>query len=59
VLQGLRDLRLGDDVIYLRSASINIFNGLVSMTFSCDGSHYMRYDEFLKKGTEFWLGSAA
>ena len=40
-------------------ASINIFNGMVSLTFSCDGSHYMHYGEFLGKGTAFWSGIAA
>jgi hypothetical protein len=59
ILNGMRELRLADDVIYLRSASINIFNGMISLTFSCDGSHYMRYDEFLEKSMSFWLGSAA
>jgi hypothetical protein len=59
ILDGMRKLRLADDVIYLRSASINLFNGMLSLTFSCDGSHYMRYDEFLEKNMAFWLGSAA
>ncbi len=59
VLKGLRDLRFMDETIYLRSASINIFNGMISLTFSCDGSHYMRYDEFLDKDMAFWVGSAA
>lgn len=57
ILATMRALRLADENIYLRSASINIFNGLVSVTFSCDGSHYMRYDEFLRKSTSFWFGS--
>jgi hypothetical protein len=43
----MRALRVIDTNIYLRMASINIFNGMVSLTFSCDGSHYMHYDEFL------------
>ncbi len=59
ILESMRQLRLADDVIYLRSASINIFNGMISLTFSCDGSHYMRYNEFLEKNMAFWLGSAA
>ncbi|HHJ15174.1 MAG TPA: hypothetical protein ENJ80_00585 [Gammaproteobacteria bacterium] len=56
ILQGLKKLRFADDTIYLRSASINIFNGLISLTFSCDGSHYMPYSEFLDKDTAFWFG---
>jgi hypothetical protein len=59
VLDYLRQLRRADDTFYLRSASLNLFNGMVGLTFSCDGSHYMRYDEFLEKKTSFWLGSAA
>jgi hypothetical protein len=34
-------------------------NGIVSLNFSCDGSHYMRWDEFLDKRLDFWLGSSA
>jgi hypothetical protein len=59
ILDGMRALRLVDTTIYLRTASINIFNGMVSLTFSCDGSHYMRYDEFLAKGAGFWSGMPA
>ncbi|VAW80184.1 hypothetical protein MNBD_GAMMA13-1039 [hydrothermal vent metagenome] len=56
LLRGLRALRFADDTIYLRSASLNIFNGLISLTFSCDGSHYMPYSEFLDKDARFWFG---
>jgi hypothetical protein len=59
ILNAMRALRLVDTTIYLRTASINIFNGTVSLTFSCDGSHYMRYDEFLAKGAAFWSGVSA
>lgn len=59
ILDGMRALRLVDTTIYLRTASLNIINGMVSLTFSCDGSHYMRYDEFLAKGASFWSGVPA
>ena len=59
ILEAMRALRLVDTTIYLRTSSINIFNGMVSLTFSCDGSHYMRYDEFLSKGADFWTGVPA
>ncbi len=59
ILRGLKALRFADDTIYLRSASINIFNGLISLTFSCDGSHYMPYSEFLEKNADFWFGGVA
>ncbi len=55
VLAAMRELRLTDQTIYLRSASINVFNGMVSATFSCDGSHFMGYEEFLNRAGPFWL----
>jgi hypothetical protein len=58
ILEGMQALRMIDTNIYLRMASINIYNGMVSLTFSCDGSHYMRHTEFLEKGTAFWSGIA-
>ena len=58
ILDALQGLRKVDNTIYLRTASVNIYNGMLSLTFSCDGSHYMRYDEFLAKGATFWSGVA-
>jgi hypothetical protein len=55
ILNTMKSLRFADPTIYLRTASINIFNGMISLTFSCDGSHYMPYDEFLLKDTSFWF----
>jgi len=55
ILDTLQSLRLTDPTLYLRMASINIFNGMVSVTFSCDGSHYMPHLEFLMKGHSFWF----
>jgi hypothetical protein len=55
ILDTMRSLRLTDKTIYLRMASINLFNGMISLTFSCDGSHYMPYLEFLLKDTTFWF----
>ena len=59
ILRGMSTLRLADETLYLRSASINIFNGMISLTFSCDGTHYMSWEEFLQKDMSFWTGSAA
>jgi hypothetical protein len=56
ILAAMRELRLTDRTIYLRSASINIFNGMVSLTFSCDGSHYLSYTDFLDRNSGFWAG---
>lgn len=58
IFKNLKQLRFADETIYLRSASVNIFNGMISLTFSCDGSHYMPYNEFIDKKTNFWVGSA-
>jgi len=59
VLSAMCKLRKADDVLYLRSSSINIFNGMISLTFSCDGTHYMSWQEFLQKDVSFWTGCAA
>lgn len=53
VLEKLRQLREADDVIYLRSGSLNVINGIVGLTFSCDGSHYIPVDEFLSDECKF------
>ena len=57
VLDSFQALRLMDEMFYLRSATLNIFNGIVGLTFSCDGSHYIPYDEFLTMDNEFWVGA--
>ncbi len=56
ILGRLKTLRLVDENIYLRQSSINVFNGMVSLTFSCDGSHYMPHAQFLGADTAFWFG---
>ena len=55
ILELMKKLRYLDETLYLRSCSLNICNGLVSLTFSCDGSHYLPYKEFLQKDASFWL----
>lgn len=57
VFEVFRDLRFADENVYLRAGSLNIINGMVSLNFSCDGSHYMRFDEFLDKNIDFWFGT--
>ncbi|MCW8826257.1 MAG: PDC sensor domain-containing protein [Gammaproteobacteria bacterium] len=54
IIRTFHELRLSDDVIYLRSASINIFNGLISLTFSCDGTHYLPHSDLLNRNHKFW-----
>lgn len=54
ILYGFQKLRFMDEMFYLRSGTVNIFNGIVGLTFSCDGSHYIPYDEFLNREHTFW-----
>ncbi|MDH5182722.1 MAG: PDC sensor domain-containing protein [Gammaproteobacteria bacterium] len=58
VFQIFKALRFADENVYLRAGSLNVINGMVGLNFSCDGSHYIPYDEFLQKDTGFWFGSA-
>ena len=57
VLETFKALRFADETIYLRSGSLNIMNGMIGLTFSCDGSHYMSVKEFLLHDIGFWLGT--
>ena len=59
VFKQFKALRFADETIYLRSSSINVINGMLGLTFSCDGSHYMPVEEFLDKDLGFWVGEAA
>ena len=57
ILERFRWLREMDETIYLRAGSINTINGIVGLNFSCDGSHYLPYEEFLERDESFWFGS--
>ncbi len=52
ILDKFKHLRLKDPQIYLRSGSLNVVNGIIGLNFSCDGSHYINFDEFLLKVDE-------
>ena len=56
VLEGFSELRFADRKFYLVSGSLNIFNALVGLNFSCDGSHYKDHAEFLEKDMRYWTG---
>lgn len=56
IFEQFRQLRFADETIYLRSGSLNLVNGMIGLNFSCDGSHYLPYREFLDKGLSFWFG---
>lgn len=53
ILAKFKRLRTKDETVYLRHASINRINGMIGMTFSCDGSHYIDYETFLAKSGKF------
>jgi hypothetical protein len=55
VLTEFKRLRMQDNQIYLRSASLNVVNGLVGLNFSCDGSHYLNYAEFLTQAGKLYV----
>lgn len=59
ILDEFKRLRTSDEQIYLRSASVNRFNGMIGMNFSCDGSHYIEHEEFFRRLREFGAGTAA
>ena len=49
ILELLQLLRCSDHSVYLRSGSLNIINGMVGLNFSCDGSHYIDYRDFMEQ----------
>jgi hypothetical protein len=57
VFAQLKALRNLDDEVYLRSGSLNIMNGQIGLSFSCDGTHYIGTDEFLNRDLTSWLST--
>jgi hypothetical protein len=53
ILTEFRRLRSTDKTIYMRNGSINRVNGLIGMTFSCDGAHYIDHKTFFEKLESF------
>jgi len=49
ILEEFRRLRTTDETIYLRNGSTNRINGIIGMTFSCDGAHYIDHKEFFDR----------
>ncbi len=48
VFEKFQYMRFMDDNLYLKTASLNIMNGTVGLSFSCDGNHYLSVDDFLE-----------
>lgn len=59
ILAVFKRLRFQDKSLYLRNASINRINGLIGMSFSCDGSHYIEYGEFYRTIELLWATACA
>ena len=53
ILSEFNRLRTTDETIYMRNGSINRINGLIGMTFSCDGAHYIDHKTFFEKLENF------
>jgi len=56
LLAQIKALREGNDTNYLRTASVNIINDLVSLSFASDGTQYISSEEFLNRELHHWLG---
>ena len=57
ILAEFSRLRMTDETIYLRNGSINRINGMIGMTFSCDGAHYIDHKTFFEKLETFATSS--
>lgn len=55
VLAQLKALREADDTIYLRAGSLNTINGMVMISFSCEGSHCLQVEKFLDGDFNMWI----
>lgn len=58
IMSAFQSLRYMDDTLYLRTGTVNIFNGIIGLTFSCDGSHYIPWNEFLDREHAIWSSGA-
>ena len=53
VLAEFRRLRLTDETLYLRNGAINRINGMINMSFSCDGTQYIDHRSFFAQLDKF------
>ena len=58
ILKEFKRLHSTDQTIYIRNGSINRINGLIGMTFSCDGAHYIDHKTFFEKLETFATNEA-
>ncbi len=59
LLAEFKRLRLTDETVYLRNGAINLMNGMINMTFSCDGTHYIDHETFLSELDKFETAGGA
>jgi hypothetical protein len=53
ILNEFLRLRLTDETVYLRNGAINLIDGMINMSFSCDGTHYIDHKTFFAKLDKF------
>lgn len=53
LLGEFKRLRLTDETVYLRNGAVNLINGMINMSFSCDGTHYIDHKTFFAKLDQF------
>ncbi len=53
----MKTLRASESRFHLHTGTVNIVNGMVSLGFSSDSSHYLPYEEFLKADYSLWVDS--
>lgn len=53
ILNEFKRLRTTDETVYMRNGSVNLINGMIGMTFSCDGAHYIDHKTFFEKLDNF------
>lgn len=46
LLDEFKRLRLTDETVYLRNGAVNLINGMINMSFSCDGTQYIDHRSF-------------
>lgn len=54
VFEKFKHMRFMDENLYLKTASLNIMNATIGLSFSCDGNHYLTVNEFLKNFDEVY-----
>ncbi|MET0029449.1 MAG: hypothetical protein ABW101_17595 [Candidatus Thiodiazotropha sp.] len=53
ILDEFRRLRLTDETVYLRNGAVNLIDGMINMSFSCDGTHYIDHHTFFERLDSF------